>query len=100
MALAEISFVKTWYTVPRHSGTFTYSCKAGGTEIVPTALRDNVIGTDFHLEMSIPFGYYETMQSLVEALNTEVEEKSSQPIFPVIMKQSGNRFFTKLEHDK
>ena len=98
VALAEIAFTKTWYTVPKNTGTSVYSCE-GCRDIVPANVRHHVTGTDFHVEMTVPAGYYETAQSIIAAMNAEVEAKATQCSFPVL-NSDGTRAHSKLEREK
>jgi hypothetical protein len=100
VALAEISFTKTWYTVPRNSGTFVYSCEPGTQIILPIHFREYLTATDFRIEVNIPFGYYDTIQSLIDAMNTAVGEISTLQNFPTINKHDGEIEMVRLERDK
>jgi hypothetical protein len=102
VALAEISFTKTWHTVPIHSGTFIYSCEPGTQITVPPHLRECCTSTDFHFEIKIPFGYYDTISALTDAMNSAVTEMSTHSNFPFIDMQIPDNpiGLTKLERDK
>jgi hypothetical protein len=100
VALAEISFTKTWHTVPLNTGMFIYSCEPGTQIALPLPIRDSITATDFHFEISFPFGYYDTVVHLAEAMNTAVNEMSTRTNFPAIDNQTGEHLMIKQDRDK
>jgi hypothetical protein len=103
VALAEISFTKTWHTVPINSGTFIYSCEPGTHTTLAPWFREDLIATDFRFEIKIPFGYYDTISALTDAMNAAVLDMSTHQNFPVINKHNSpdnEVTFVKLERDK
>jgi len=97
-ALVEMMFTKTWYTIPKHSGIFTFSC-LNCEEFIPKTVGPGYRASDYNVQMTIPSGYYVKMQDIVDAMNAEIEEKLSLHTFPII-DGSGQRYLTKLEQNK
>jgi hypothetical protein len=100
VALSEISFTKNWYTVPSNSGTFIYSCEPGTQITLAPMYREHLKANEFHFQINVPFGYYDTIQSLVDAINTAVGEMSALRNFPLVSKHNGERETIRLERDK
>jgi len=95
MALVEMFFVKTWYTVPRGNSTrFVFSC-LNCEEFTARTGRP----IDYSTVMNIPWGYYSNMQDLVDAMNTEIEERLSTAMFPV-NGQDGVQLSTRIDREK
>jgi hypothetical protein len=58
VALVEVQFSKTWYTLPRHSGKIYFSC---------VECMDGI-------NINVPYGYYSNMKEVLNAMNEAVEE--------------------------
>jgi len=58
VALVEMQFSKTWYTIPRHSGNILFSC----------------VECPDGLKITVPYGYYANMREVVAAVNQAVED--------------------------
>jgi hypothetical protein len=56
-------------------------------------------GEDYRTNLTIPFGYYETMQEVVNAINLAVGTSSNEVFFPLV-DVNGERRSTKLDQDK
>ena len=94
-------FTKTWYTVPKHMGLFTFSC-LNCEEFklyTPIAVRPGYMPDDYKVTLALPSGYYTKMQDIVDAMNSEIEDKLKLHTFP-IMDISGKMYMTKLDKDK
>jgi hypothetical protein len=95
-ALTEIQYTKSWFTVPRSSGKFAFSC-ANCTDFVPP--HEPARSSDYTVNMTIPFGYYETMYDIVNALNESISENMPVSSIPIPDK-NGTFVMTKVERDK
>jgi hypothetical protein len=78
VALSEIHFPRSWYTIEKTGATFTAECTLPwrGTALsplIPLNAVDASIQTpqmrEYSLEMKLQGGYYENMQDLVKELN-------------------------------
>jgi len=58
VALVEIQFSKTWYTIPRHSGKIIFSC----------------VQCPDGLHITVPYGYYANMKEVVDAINQAIDD--------------------------
>src|SRR3981081_1120525 len=66
-ALVKMMFTKTWYTIPKHSGQFYFSC-FNCEDFVPRAMTTTYSPNDYTVHMTVPFGHYTKMQEIVDAI--------------------------------
>lgn len=101
----EMMYTRTWYTIPKTSGKFTFTCgdcrdfKVYFSSVKLHYQKEEEIEQDFKKHLSIPFGYYSSMQEIVAAMNTAISDAMPQVLFPVI-REGGERTFEQLSIDK
>jgi hypothetical protein len=98
VALVEMMFTKTWYTVPKNSGKFTYSC-FNCVEFIPKVIGPGYRPTDYSVPMTLPSGYYTKMQDIVDEMNSVIQEKLTLQSFPLIH-ENGQKYLTNIPQDK
>jgi hypothetical protein len=98
-AIVEIMFTKTWYTIPKNSGKFTFSC-FNCEDFIPKQMGPGYSPLDYNVRMAVPSGYYTNMQDIIDAINAEIEEKMNYASFPILDNQGGHRYLTAIEKDK
>jgi len=97
MALVEMSFTKTWFTIPRES-FIIFSCQQC-TEFIPSALGPGYQASDYTVQIPVPFGYYTDMNDVIKAINDAIVDKLYTHTFPIIA-QNGERRLTNINSDK
>ena len=77
MALAEISFPKSWFTITEEGGRIIITCELNPKCIDPLPDKMQYFPTLRDVELCIPGGYYKSMRDVVEELNNTVAKTLS-----------------------
>lgn len=99
LALVEMSFSRTWFTVPRHVGRITFSCQ-NCRDFIPAALSSDYDAKDYSADVVIPHGYYKGVGHVVEVINTAIEEASTLFTFPVFNIETSQHARTHIPKEK
>jgi hypothetical protein len=102
VALVEMMFTRTWYTIPRNSGKFTFYCGTCPQFKINSIQYDSkgapIIVEDYIAHLTVPFGYYDSIRELVNTMNTTITESATTVLFPTI-DENGERTFKQLDRE-
>ena len=75
VALTEITFPKSWFTIPRDGGKFTLESEMIN-ESVPEFMQHEPFMS--YVDMYVPSGYYASVKDVVDAINECIEKTLSE----------------------
>ena len=77
MALAEISFPKSWFTISKEGGRITITCELNPTHIDSVPNEKQTLPKVLDIELFIPRGYYKSVRDVVEEINNIIAKTLS-----------------------
>ena len=100
-ALVEMMFTKTWFTIPKPGSRLIFDCSKCADYIPkypPSSGKPEVVTADYTTSILIQYGYYASVEALVDEMNRSVGDALSQITFPFI-DATGTKTYTRLNKE-
>ena len=103
VALAEMTFPKSWFTIPKHGAKFAFTCQLDpiDAQSIPDFLKNiNFPPLEQEVELEISGGYYKTIHDIVSQMNHAITRILSDRLSYPIFNEKGDHVYKPLDEEK